>query len=178
MDARAPGAGTLAALLAGDTALWSYERKTHQGPVFGEGANHWYYSGMLDGVEAQFGAGVFPAQPGTRAPLFVDFDLKRIHPLQVNHGMGYYERWVSPGETISNTLTMDAYRMQEIAFGHAPFLGRIYWNDIAHALLESNLVTPVAKSYGVRLCPPLNIRSMSLGVSERGGSIRGILASG
>ena len=149
MDARAAGAGTLAALLAGDTELWSYERKTHQGPVFGEGANHWYYSGLLDGVEAQFGAGDVPENHGTLAPLFVDFDLERIHPLQVNHGMGYYERWVSPGETVSNTLTMDAYRMQEIAFGHAPFLGGIYWDDVAHALLESNLVTPVARSYGV-----------------------------
>jgi hypothetical protein len=43
---------------------------------------------------------------------------------------------------------MDAYRMQEIAFGHAPFLDRQHWNDIAHAFVESNLVTPVAKSYG------------------------------
>ena len=149
MDARAAGAGTLAALLAGDANLWSYERKTHQGPVLGEGANHWYYSGLLDGVEAQFGAGDVLENQGTLAPLFVDFDLKRIHPLQVNHGMGYYERWVSPGETVSNTLTMDAYRMQEIAFGHAPFLGGNYWDDVAHALLECNLVTPVARSYGV-----------------------------
>jgi Family of unknown function (DUF5696) len=149
MDARAAGAGTLAALLVGDTSLWSYERKTHQGPVFGEGANHWYYSGLLDGVEAQFGAGGVLVNQGTLAPLFVDFDLKRIHPLQVNHGMGYYERWVLPGETVSNTLTMDAYRMQEIAFSHAPFLGRIYWDDVAHALVESNLVTPVARSYGL-----------------------------
>jgi hypothetical protein len=149
MDARAAGAGTLTALLAGDPSLWSYERKTHQGPVFGEGANHWYYSGLLDGVEAQFGAGDVRENQGALAPLFVDFDLERIHPLQVNHGMGYYERWVSHGETVSNTLTMDAYRMQEIAFGHAPFLGGTYWNDVAHALLESNLVTPVARSYGV-----------------------------
>jgi Family of unknown function (DUF5696) len=149
MDARAPGGGTMAALLEGDTGLWSYERKTHQGPVFGEGSNHWYYSGLLDGVEAQFGAGAMQENQGAGAPLFVDFDLKRIHPLEVNHGMGYYERWVSPGETISNTLSMDDYRMQEIAFGHAPFLGRVYWDDVAHAFVESNLVGPVARSYGV-----------------------------
>ena len=149
MDARAPGGGTMAALLAGDTGLWAYERKTHQGPVFGEGSNHWYYSGLLDGVEAQFGAGAVKENQGARAPLFVDFDLKQIHPLEVNHGMGYYERWVSPGETISNTSVMDDYRMQEIAFGHAPFLGRIYWDDVAHAFVESNLVGPVARSYGV-----------------------------
>jgi hypothetical protein len=148
MDARASGGGTLAAWLAGDIALWSYERKTHEGPVFGEGRYHWYYSGLLDGVEAQFGTGSV-LQPGSQAPLFVDFDLERIHPLEVNHGMGYSERWVAPGETVSNTLIMDAYRMQEIAFGHAPFLGQMYWDDVAHAFVEGNLVTPVAKSYGV-----------------------------
>jgi hypothetical protein len=148
MDARAPGGGTLAAWLTGDIGLWSYERKTHEGPVFGEGRDHWYYSGLLDGVEAQFGAGSVQENMGAQAPLFVDFDLKRIHPLEVNHGMGYYERWLAPGEFLSNTLAMDGYRMQEIAFGHAPFLGRPYWDDVAHAFVESNLVTPVAKSYG------------------------------
>jgi hypothetical protein len=151
MDATAPGSGMLAARLAGDAALWSYERKTHGGPVLGEGRDHWFYSGMLDGVEAQFGAGSVPALPGSHAPLFVDFDLEKIHPLQVNHGMGYYERWVAPGEVISNTFTMDAYRMQEIAFGHAPFLGHWYWNDLGRAFVESNLVTPVAENYGTAL---------------------------
>ena len=148
MDAHVPGAGMQTAWLAGDTNLWAYERKTHQGPVFGEGKNHWYYSGLLDGVEAQFGAGTIQEHTGATAPLFVDFDLERIHPLEVNHGMGYAERWVAPGEPISKTINMDAYRMQEIAFGHAPFLDRQHWNDIARAFVESNLVTPVAKSYG------------------------------
>jgi hypothetical protein len=148
MDARAPGAGMLTAWLAGDTALWSYERQAHQGPVFGEGKNHWYYSGLLDGVEAQFGTGAIQEHAGAAAPLFVDFDLWRLHPLEVNHGMGYTERWVAPGEFISMTAIMDAYRMQEIAFGHAPFLDRRHWNDITHAFVESNLVTPVATRYG------------------------------
>jgi len=148
MDAHAPGAGMLTTWLAGNTNLWAYERKAHQGPVFGEGKNHWYYSGLLDGVEAQFGTGAIPEHTGAAAPLFVDFDLQRIHPLEVNHGMGYAERWVAPGEPISKTINMDAYRMQEIAFGHAPFLDRQQWNDISHAFVESNLVTPVAKSYG------------------------------
>jgi hypothetical protein len=62
--------------------------------------------------------------------------------------MGYAERWVAPGEPISRTINMDAYRMQEIAFGHAPFLDRQHWNDIPHAFVESNLVAPVARSYG------------------------------
>jgi Family of unknown function (DUF5696) len=151
MDAHVPGAGMLTTWFAGNTNLWSYERKAHQGPVFGEGKNHWYYSGLLDGVEAQFGTGAIPEHAGATAPLFVDFDLERLHPLEVNHGMGYAERWAAPGEPMSKTINMDAYRMQEIAFGHAPFLDRQHWNDIAHAFVESNLVTPVAKSYGAAL---------------------------
>ncbi|HEV2275812.1 MAG TPA: DUF5696 domain-containing protein [Acidobacteriaceae bacterium] len=147
MDAHAPGAGTLGAWLAGDAGLWSFERRAHDGPVFGEGRYHWFYSGLLDGVEAQFGTGGVLDQPGPRAPLFVDFDLREIHPLEVNHGMGYYQRWLASGEMLSQQA-MDAYRMQEVAFGHAPFVGQRYWNDIPHVLVESNLVAPVAGRYG------------------------------
>jgi hypothetical protein len=146
MDAKAPSAAMLTAFLHDNASLWAYERSVHNGPVFGEGNEHWYYSGLLDGVEAQLGAGATPMNTGESLPLFVDFDLLTIHPLQVNHGMGYYSRWTRPGTTMS-TLQLDAYRMQEIAFGHAPFLGQGTWNDISKALIEINLVGPVAARY-------------------------------
>ena len=148
MDPAEAYGGTMQSWMKGATDLWSYERKTEGGPVFGEGLDHWYYSGLLDGVEAQMGAGSVPQHAGGNIPLFVDFDLLRIHPLQVNHGMGYYGRWTSDGAQSMTTLQLDAYRMQEVAFGHAPFLGTPYWNDVPHALVESNLVSPAAKSYG------------------------------
>ncbi len=147
MNARQAGAGALTSWTQANASLWTYERQTHEGPVFGEGLDHWYYSGLLDGVEAQAGAG-FPQNGGESLPLFVDFDLLRIHPFQVNHGMGYYTRWVKSGSAITTTSQMDAYRMQEVAFGHAPFLDATNWNDIVHAFEEGNLVTPVAASYG------------------------------
>jgi hypothetical protein len=148
MDSASPGAAALTTWMQGNEALWAFERKTHNGPVFGEGLDHWYYSGLLDGVEAQLGAGSVPANSGETLPLFVDFDLLRIHPLQVNHGMGYYERWTKSASAITTTAQMDAYRMQEIAFGHAPFLGNGTWYDISRAFVETNLVPPVAASYG------------------------------
>jgi hypothetical protein len=148
MDANEPAAGTAGLWLSNTTALWAFERQSHAGPVFGEGANHWYYSGLLDGVEAQLGAGQTAANLGESLPLFVDFDLLRIHPLQVNHGMGYYERWSKSGLANLSLLELDAYRMQEIAYGHAPFLGRTTWSNVPQALLESGLVTPVAASFG------------------------------
>ncbi|MBW4044171.1 MAG: hypothetical protein HIU87_04135 [Acidobacteria bacterium] len=150
LDQATPGAAKFATYRDSTTALWAYERQTHGGPVFGEGRNHWFWSGLLDGVEAQFGGEGAPIPIGLEAPLFVDFDLTRIHPLQVNEGMGYYERWVGPGENMFNTQSLDAYRMQEIAYGHAPFLGGYLWSSVPRALLEQNLVTPVAARYGVQ----------------------------
>ncbi len=124
--------------------LWDYERKTHGGPVFGEGNNHWYWSGCLDGVEAQFGSG-WPGEAGREAPLLVDFDLLKIHPLELNHGMGYYERWWSKPTWggIPPLVILDQYRMQEVAFGHAGFLGASTWSLIPLAWLEHHLLTPV-----------------------------------
>jgi hypothetical protein len=43
-------------------------------------------------VEAQFGSG-WPSNGGFTAPLTVDFDSFKIHPLQFNDGAGYYSRW-------------------------------------------------------------------------------------
>jgi hypothetical protein len=112
MDASVPNTATFGAYRDASIALWGYERKTHGGPVFGEGKYHWFWSGDLDGVEAQFGAQPDPITDGTKAPIFVDFDLSRIHPLQVNHGMGMYDRWLPNNQTITTVAQLDAYRMQ------------------------------------------------------------------
>ena len=112
--------------------------------MLGEGKYHWFWSGLLDGVEAQFGAESTPITNGLLAPLFVDFDLTRIHPLQVDYGMGYYDRWTPGATTITTTLALDAYRMQEVIFGHSPYLTDALWPSVPRALLEQNLVSPVA----------------------------------
>ncbi len=149
MDAAQPGAGKFSTLSSSSTALWSFERANYGGPVLGEGANHWYWSGLLDGAEAQLGAGTIPANINANAPLFVDFDLLKMHPLQVNHGMGYYERWSAAGQDITTRTDLaDAYRMQEVIYGHAPFIGNNNWTNTQRVLLEQNLVSPVAQRYG------------------------------
>lgn len=142
------GAGTFRRVWDVHRALWQYERTTHHGPVFGEGNNHWYWSGCLDGVEAQFGVG-WPANQGMSAPLMVDFDLLKIHPLQVNHGMGYYERWWNRPRwgALPPMVVLDQYRMQEVAYGHAGFLGGSTWSVLPLAWLEHNLLTPVTARY-------------------------------
>lgn len=150
MDASQPGAGMQVTFSNYTAKLWQAERDIHHGPVFGEGGSNWYWSGLLDGVEVNFGAG-WPNNEGPQAPLLVDFDLLRIHPLQVNHGMGYYSRW-SPNmaKRILLDNEVDLYRAQEVAFGHAPFIDKVISvieKDL-YSVNEYSLVTPVAKRYG------------------------------
>lgn len=137
-------------------SLWAYERDLYHGPVFGEGNNHWYWSGMLDGVEAQFGSG-WPVNGGRTAPLMVDFDLLKIHPLQFNHGMGYYERWWSAATwgAVPPMAVLDQYRMQEVIYGHAGFLGGAAAVNVPLAWIEHHLVSPVSARYGAAV--PVNI---------------------
>jgi hypothetical protein len=144
MDATQQGAGKLTERENSSDGLWAYLRQTHQGPVVGEGGAHWVHSGLLDGVEAEVNANL-----GEAVPLFVDFDLLSIHPLQVNHGMGYVSRWTPETTGFTSTLERDAYRMQEIAFGHSPFLDDTDWSDGSRAMVESALVSPVAGRYGL-----------------------------
>ena len=146
-DPSTVGSGMFGPYRDGSVALWNYERNTEVGPVLGEGKDHWFWSGLLDGVEAQFGAESTPITNGLTAPLFVDFDLTRIHPLQTNYGMGYYERWTPDAQTITSTYELDAYRMQEVIFGHNPYLTDPLWSSVPRALLEQNLVSPVAARY-------------------------------
>lgn len=149
------GAGAFARVWDVHRQLWGFERATHSGPVFGEGNEHWYWSGWLDGVEAQFGSSGWPAMAGLSAPLNVAFDLVKIHPLQLNHGMGYYERWW-PKDAVTNwagsapppMIVLDQYRLQEVAYGHAGFLGGSIYASIPLAALEHHLMSPVTARYG------------------------------
>jgi len=145
MRATRPGAGKFITCVNAQKELWQYLRDVHGGPVLGEGANHWFWSGMLDGTEAQF-TGQFDCE---NPPLFVDFDLMKIHPRQINHGMGYLERWLSTEHDKPPTLDqLDDYRMQELAFGHSAFVST--WAqtlNIPFMFEEHNLAIPVASRY-------------------------------
>jgi hypothetical protein len=146
--AGAEGAGSYLPVWEAHRQLWAFERATYGGPVLGEGCNHWFWSGLLDGVEAQFGDG-WRAEAGRSAPLLVDFDLLKIHPLQFNHGMGYYERWwgTATWGWLPPMEVLDQYRMQEIIFGHAGFLGGATYANLPMAWLEHHLVSPVTTRY-------------------------------
>jgi hypothetical protein len=92
----------------------------HAGPVFGEGLNHAFYAGAVDGVEAQFGVGY--KGPGQDAPLLPQFDLLRVRPYSTNHGMGYLDRWQVSSEGSARSCDLKVYVLQEAVFNHSAFI--------------------------------------------------------
>ena len=146
-EAGQPMAAMALAKVKYDTELFQYMRDTHAGPLFGEGANHFYWAGRCDGVEAQVVGGE------DHAPL-VDFDLLKIHPQMVNHGMGYYERWFRRGydhrwgADTGSVEQIDKYRAQELAYGHAGFIGAAQVANIPWVVREHHLMHPVQRLYG------------------------------
>jgi hypothetical protein len=146
-QARVPGAGTASIVRQEQEKLFAYERRAHGGPLFGEGNRHFYWAGIVDGVEAQVEGGEF-------APLLLDFDLLKIHPQMVNHGMGYYERWLKEGYSadwwsrVPSQGRIDRYRSTEIAFGHAGFIGNPLLDKPDYVVKEYNLLSPVQARHG------------------------------
>jgi hypothetical protein len=146
-EAGQPMAAMALAKVQCDTRLFQYMRDTHAGPLFGEGGNHFYWAGLSDGVEAQVAGGE------DHAPL-PDFDLLKIHPQMVNHGMGYYERWFRRGYghvwgyDTGSMEQIDKYRAQELAYGHAGFVGAAQTSNLQWVVREHHLVHPVQQLYG------------------------------
>ena len=146
-EAGQPLAAMLLAKVRADRELFQFMRDTHGGPLFGEGHNHFYWAGLCDGVEAQVGGGE------DHAP-FLDFDLLRLHPQMVNHGMGYYERWFRGGykhrfgHDVGTMEQIDKYRAQELAYGHAGFVGAAQVDNVQWVAREHHLVHPVQRLYG------------------------------
>ncbi|MBI2421914.1 MAG: hypothetical protein HYV27_03710 [Candidatus Hydrogenedentes bacterium] len=143
-DAIQPMAAVAAFKYAQQVRLFQYERETHGGPLFGEGNHHFFWAGHFDGAEAQVAGGE------DHAPL-LDFDLLKIHPQMVNHGMGYYERWFRRGYDhqwgydTGTPEQIDKYRAQEIAYGHAGFIGDAQTDNIQWVAKEHHLMHPIQR---------------------------------
>lgn len=134
-DTRQALPGRMGPRVNANKELWAYERAaTLGGPVLGEGGRHWMYSGLLDGVEAEV-----RGMSGPTLPLNVAFELLRIHPLQMNHGMGYYNRW--------GTLDIKRYRMQQIIFGHSAYVDR----GGLYADVEYNVCRTIASKHALAM---------------------------
>ena len=134
-------------------ALGDTLRNIHQGPVSGEGRNHLLYLGYFDDVEAQINSGD-TLHFGFRSPLLVDFDLRKLHPKALVHGVGYYQRFYASSDYGQNWNTLSredvmSYIATELAYGHGSFIpspGRTY-SLIDNSKLEQKHVFPMQKAY-------------------------------
>ena len=116
-DARVPGAGTFAATFYSFGELLDYERRVLGGPVWSEGGCHFMYSGLDDGNYAQ-------DQPyrADENPWLVDFDLRRMHHLGNDFGMGSPSMFYPDGHKAStHDMWIDRFLAATVAFGHQGF---------------------------------------------------------
>lgn len=129
--------------------LLAFLRSAHNGPVLGEGGAHFLYAGFVDGVAAQLQEGL---DPGQDVPPLVDFALKRIHPLMVSFGVGYFPFYFGQGDKPkwSGYTVVEHYRYMatEIAFCHAGYVDSPEGFESSEAWLawverEVRLVSPI-----------------------------------
>jgi hypothetical protein len=141
-DAEAPGASSLRYTFERICELFESMRRIHGGPLFGEGNFHAVWAGRIDGCEAQIGG-----RGGEINPVLPDYDLLKVHPLAVNHGMGYYTRWQREKRGTLDQEDMTKYRAQELAYGHAGFFNTGAMANLSQVLQEYYLVQPLQARY-------------------------------
>jgi hypothetical protein len=120
-DSRSEGAGSFHAVYQAQRRILQAQVSGQPGLVIGEGGSHWLYPGLLHGFLARQ-AGDLPA----RLPLLVDFDLRYLHPMEIDAGVGTPEQFfgvqIPPGEKQSRSAFFDRYLAAVVAFGHAGLL--------------------------------------------------------
>jgi hypothetical protein len=121
-DARVPGAGSFAAVFYLYGEIMLHQKQAWNGPVYSEGNHHSFYSGLTDGNYGQDQA-YRPAEN----PWLVDFDLRRMHDLCCNFGMGnpemFYANEVPDLSTrAQQEAWIDRFLAATVAFGHPGFL--------------------------------------------------------
>jgi len=136
-DARVPGAGTFRRTFECYGRLLYNEKHAYQGPVCSEGHHHWWYAGLTDMNYAQL-----TSASGPREPLFVDFDLLKIHPLEMDAAMG------APGMFFQGVeVNEDQYIATTLAYGHIGYVG--YESDEASLMRMYYMVQPLQRHYSM-----------------------------
>jgi hypothetical protein len=147
MDAREADGGRFSAFVDGSKELFETMQGIEDGPVFGEGHHNFYSTGAVDGVAAQLTVGNRGDVRTT--PMWIDFALRRIRPLQHNFGMGFYDRYapalLTSRDPLADEDNRDIYRTQQLAFGHMPYRSGILWGDARLFVQEAALSGAVAQ---------------------------------
>lgn len=144
-DARVPGAGTFAAVFYAYGEIMLHQKKAWGGPVYSEGNHHCFYSGLTDGNYGQDQA-YRPAEN----PWLVDFDLRKMHDLCCNFGMGnpdmFYANAKIPRDTPEQRdAWIDRFLAATVAFGHPGFLA--YEGGLQNALRSYYMLQQLHSRY-------------------------------
>jgi hypothetical protein len=137
-DARVPGAGTFAATFYSFGEIMLLQKAAWKGPVYSEGNSHFPYCGLTDGNYAQDQR----YRPAVR-PWLVDFDLRKLHDLCCNFGMGNLEMFYGDG----CEQPLDRFLAATVAFGHTGFL--VYEGGIDNALRSYYLLQQLHSRYAL-----------------------------
>ncbi len=130
-QAGSPGAGKFATNYRAWGALLMDGHKAYGGPIFSEGGHHWFFAGLVDGNYAQIW---MPDAEGY--PLLLDFDLRKIHPLEADISMTPGWRW-GPGGFWGGLAAT-------IAYGHIGFQPT---GDLAEAARYYYLMQQLQRRY-------------------------------
>ena len=118
-DARCEGAGKFRTVFNAYCAILKEQKRNWNGPVYSEGGCQYLYAGHVDGNYAQV-----RLNPD-KDPWIVDFDLRRIHPLECDFGMGNLDMFTATPKDPKDPVLpemLDRFLAATLAFGHAPYL--------------------------------------------------------
>ena len=112
-DARLPGAAALATPFYAFGQVMLHQQKVWNGPVYSEGGNHWYYAGLVTGNKSDD-----RGYDVVGGPWLVDFDLRQLHPLGCDVGLGKRSKFAATQGRRVTDDDWDRYFAGTIAFGH------------------------------------------------------------
>ncbi|HWH70854.1 MAG TPA: hypothetical protein VNT26_15810, partial [Candidatus Sulfotelmatobacter sp.] len=144
-DPRVPGAGTLAGVFYAYGEIMLHQKQAWQGPVYSEGNYHCFYMGLTDGNYGQ-DQSYRPAEN----PWLVDFDLRKLHDLGCNFGVGNLEMFYANRPQPRNTpeerdAEIDRFLAATVAFGHPGFL--VMEGGMGHALRSYYMLQQLHSRY-------------------------------
>lgn len=139
-DADVPDkAKTVGETLAQKRAFYRQMQEIHAGPVLSEGSGaenrvkrqfELLSAGFCDSVQASITTGAeadledIPADDPLLPEnwwVMPDYSLRVLNRTQVNHGMGFYDRFLRVLQTPLSSGRLDRYRLYEITYGHSSF---------------------------------------------------------
>ncbi|MBM3498269.1 MAG: hypothetical protein FJX74_06315 [Armatimonadetes bacterium] len=160
-DARLPGAGEFGTTYRSYGKLLLNERATY-GAVYSEGSAHWLYAGLADGSDAQLRA----PRPCLE-PFLVDFDLRKIHPLEMDAGMSWLDRYVDSPEDEAALggpeAAHDRFTAATLAFGHQGTFTQRAFRGYSADLKTYHLLTPLQRLYAMRKAEVIRYRDPGSG---------------